>query len=306
LGKRKQKEEEQLPTNIIDGYGQFCELSDGRKCFGPGEALQKFVSDCKEGKLVMAGGEVWRSEPDEIPLVLNVKEQIHDQLINIAGSKGMTVQDFLLAYIALLMDDDDIVKELTSDLEKIAEDSPVFGVPDTWGDGDNPPPTNDTAPLDAMFGEVSEDDNAVVGNKKRIARINVAIIKKLEGILDKVHANREGEIKIWMGFHNPGEVQLNIDYPEDGIKVRTKEDDGLVRSFVTQVDRLDKWEKMAFGPKLGEGTAVQAEINAKILEFDKTIGKYKVEIAPGVIVDIDADQIGAILGEPELEEEDAE
>lgn len=306
MGKRKQKqkEEDQLPVNIIDGYGQFCELGDGRKCFGPGEALQKFVSDCKEGKLVMANGEVWRAEPDEIPLVINIKEQIHDQLINIAGSKGMTVQDFLLAYIALLMDDDDVVKELTSDLEKIAEDSPIFGVPDMWGDSEDPPPTNDTAPIDTIYGEVSEHDNAMVSNKKRIARINVAAIKKLEGVLNRIHDSKGGDIKIWMGFHNPDEIQLNIDYPEDGIRLRTLEEGGLVAAFVKHVSRLDKWEKLTFGPKLESGTEVKASIGAKILEFDKSIGKYKVEIAPGVVVDIDADQIGAILGEPEVEESD--
>lgn len=225
-----------------------------------------------------------------IPLVLMLEEGLYNQLMRISHRKNLTPQQFMEIYLSMLLDEDDgeegDIEKLAEDVSDLEEDENI----EDWSVGsDLPPPVSDGEPVEGFYGDVSEEDNAIEKHKKRIVRYTSSTVDELESVLEKIHEKKSSDINLSISFDKEGEVRLNINYPEDGMtldEIYTYSEDGLNSAFRESIARLSKWEDLAFGPKLEEGTNVMASIDAKVLEFDKTIGKYKVRLGEGLIIDV--------------------
>lgn len=244
------------------------------------EVVNKFLKKCKSGNIAVIKGEIINVEPDKIPLLLQVDEEIYNRLISVSGDQNMTVDQFLEYYLADHLDKqtDDI-----TDIEKMAgEEADTVEDIEDWSMGsDLPPPTSIEDMVDGHFGDESEDENAVVKHKKKVVRYGLSSITELESILYRIHEKKIGIITINFAFDEEGVIKLLVHYPEDGIKIEESfefEEDGMDLAFKETVDRLSKWEDLAFGPKLESGTATTANIDVEILEFNKSTGNYKVRL----------------------------
>jgi hypothetical protein len=193
--------------SAIDKYGDSCELEDGRKCFGPSIALQKFVNDCKEKDIIIVNGEAYRTNEKITPTLLLLDADVYNKISDLAITRNLSPQEFLEIYAKLLADDTELAEDIETDLEKIAETDTVFGEVDYW-DNDHIPPSTECHP---------EKEKPA----RRIARGGSNIIKKLDDILSNIFLKASNELKIWLGFHSKDEMQLNIDYPEEGVSIKT-------------------------------------------------------------------------------------
>lgn len=283
-------EQIEFPSNVIDQYGDSCELGNGEHCFGPSLAIQKFVADCKKKNIAIADGEAYKVEDGKRPIVIVLGSKTYERLCDVAITKNLSPQQFLEVYTELLMDEEN-EDELEEDLEKVASNDSTFGVPETWGDSDEPPPVDSS-----LFDEEPVNHQAKEPTKRRISRPGLNIFSDLSEVLHRIHKHVDDTFRLWIGMHKSDEVQMNIEYPTEGVKIKTSSSGKMHECLEKHIDKLNKWESIMFGPKLEEGTEVKANIGAEILGFDKSIGKYKVKLGENIIVDIDPEDISSITG----------
>jgi hypothetical protein len=258
------------------------------------EDLRAILDECKEGNLAIINGEIFESDESEVPLAFMLDRGMYNQLVAIAVNDGFSISEFITHKL-----NDIIVNntfECADDIEKVAEefdgsmgdvdvevDDP--NVPPDTDDDDDEEDSSDTGFIGWGYGSLSEEKNSSVLNQEKYSAFSsTRVFDKFKQVVAGIHGKREGPISIGLRFDNPGEILLNLKYEEDGYSFECTEDGGLDAALTGVAQRLAKWHKVAFSPKLDPDTPVMASVGAKILEFDKATGEYMLELGDGLVV----------------------
>lgn len=255
------------------------------------EDLQAILDECKEGNLAIIGGEIIEPSPDEVPLVLMLDKGMYNQLMSMSMNDGYDISEFVLHHISNVIMNNTFMLE--DDVEKVAGEY-VGSVSDAsesedLEDSDDPPDTDDETSSDAGFigwgyGSLSEEKNPSVLNQEKYSAFSgTRVFEKFKQVIANIHGKREGDIDINLSFNNPGEIKLKLEYPEDGYRFECHESGGLDTAMTGIAQRLAKWCKVAFSPKLTPDTPVLANVTAKVVGFDKSAGQYMIEFGDGVV-----------------------
>lgn len=265
------------------------------------EDLKAVLQECKSGSLAIVGGRLIEADPDEVPFVLMLDREVYNHLFAISASLGVDPE-------VLVMDK---IQEVVDGSGESEDDFPYKTASDEFGLGDaqdddstiedmlsgsvEPPPTDDG--MDTEFlgwgaGKLSEDTNPTVANKEKIARISHETpFDGFKKLVTMVHAKKSGDVNIQLSFNDPGEVELALSYPEDGIDVNELEDGGIDNAISKVNKQLQRFYKIAFTPKVDPNTDIKAVIGAKVVEFDKSLGKYLVQIGEDTFIHVSPEDV---------------
>jgi hypothetical protein len=266
-------EERDVAENVLSAFEVQCQHINNEVCFVPTNAVQRFVDQCTEGKLVLAHGEVYRPEGDDIPVVAMVQSGVYDRLLTVASRNNLTVQELIGSCISSLLGDESIIKSASA--EELEEES------DVWMEGEDSPPE----PWN-FYGTPSEEKNPVIQHQENYPTYNELrqdSISKLNSVMSEIHRRREGSIEVWVGLHDTDELSLNLKYPHDGFSVKDKWTGPIGDCFSSLVERLEKWSAVAFAPKLEEGEEVQAKMDVEIVGFNRERGQYEARLGNATV-----------------------
>lgn len=265
--------------------------------------LVAVLRECKAGNLAIVDGQMIEPGADEVPLVLMLDREMYNQLFAHAINNGMDPGEMVINQIQDMIDnhipEDDDFEKMSSEFDGslgITEEPPEEDASDPlglWADSDEPPPTDDSSGFIGWgAGTLSEDRNSSVENREKIARIvHRKPFEKFKNALTKVHGSCESGVSLLLDFSVPGDISIHFEYPEDEYSMHESATGGLDIAMEEIAKKLTNWQHVWFSPKLEAETEVKAKLEAKILEFDKTVGKYVVQIGEDIKIHVPPEDI---------------